>query len=169
MAVAIGIYLPFTLTAPIMLGGLLKYATEKFIERRVKLYGDMRALATNPGSTAHASNDEKRSDNPADKGAITKRLLGDAENKGILFASGLVAGEAIMGVIVAAFVIAGISLNIIHFPIGWPGLILFLYLMLLFGYFVLRDVLRDLRAHEIKSVGKSLVKGTIERIMKQGK
>ncbi|MBI2602685.1 MAG: oligopeptide transporter, OPT family [Deltaproteobacteria bacterium] len=68
MPLAIGIYLPFSLTTPIFLGGLLHHL-------------------------------------------VSKRQKESAEtDRGVLMASGLIAGEAIMGVILACFIAGGVNL-----------------------------------------------------------
>jgi len=55
---------------------------------------------------------------------LSKELTGRGENVGILLASGLIAGEAIMGILIASLVVADISLPTIgESPIG--GLVVF--------------------------------------------
>ncbi|MCP4867938.1 MAG: oligopeptide transporter, OPT family [Proteobacteria bacterium] len=87
LAVAVGIYLPFELAVPILLGGLIAHFADK---------------ATN--------NDE------------------EAGHKGLLVASGLITGEALVGISLAIpIAIAGKSdvLNVIEEPLGaWPGVLL---------------------------------------------
>ncbi len=122
MAVAIGIYLPFTLTLPIMLGGLIKLFTDKFV--RTKVEKDLAPLA-----------EEER------KSKI-KTTMDENENKGVLFASGLIAGEAIMGVVIACIVLASLRLNLTGIPAEWPGLLVFIYVGILLAYFLLRDHIR---------------------------
>ena len=96
LAVAIGIYLPFELSVPIFLGGLIRYAVEK-------------------------------------KKASAARLgrPGWSENGGLLFASGLITGEALMGVLlaipIAALKPAGIAFPLFAFSLGgWLGTALLL-------------------------------------------
>ena len=122
MAVAIGIYLPFTLTLPIMLGGLIKLFTDKFI--KTKAAKDM----------ADLPDDERKSK--------LKATMDETENRGVLFASGLIAGEAIMGVIIAAIVIVGLKIQVIGEPADIPGLLIFLYVGMLLAYLLLRDQIR---------------------------
>jgi putative OPT family oligopeptide transporter len=124
MAVAIGIYLPFTLTLPIMLGGLIKLFTDKFV--RTKVEKDLAPLA-----------EEERK-------AKVKTTMEENENKGVLFASGLIAGEAIMGVVIACIVLASLHLNLTGVPAEWPGLPVFIYVGMLLAYFLLRDHIRDM-------------------------
>jgi uncharacterized oligopeptide transporter (OPT) family protein len=124
MAVAIGIYLPFTLTLPIMMGGLIKLFTDKFVRTKVE-----KDLAAQP-------EDERRS--------RLKTTMEETENRGILFASGLIAGEAIMGVIIAGIVIVGLQVQLIGMPADIPGLLLFLYIGMLLAYFLVRDQIRSM-------------------------
>jgi putative OPT family oligopeptide transporter len=87
LAVAIGIYLPFELSVPIFLGGLIRYAVERkktacLLEGRSRIF----------------------------------------ENGGLLFASGLITGEALMGVLlaipIAALKPAGIFFPLFKMPLG---------------------------------------------------
>ena len=91
LAVAIGIYLPFELSVPIFLGGLIRYAVDR-------------------KKAAQAA----RNQSPI------------AENGGLLFASGLITGEALMGVLlaipIAALKPAGILFPLFKMPFGgWLG------------------------------------------------
>lgn len=76
MAVAVGIYLPITATAPIFLGGLVAW----WVNRRVA------------AKVAPLPEPERR------------ETTGRVEQSGLLFASGLIAGEAIMGILLAALI-----------------------------------------------------------------
>ena len=94
LAVAIGIYLPFELSVPIFLGGLIQYAV-------------------NRKKAAQAA----------------QNLSPMAENGGLLFASGLITGEALMGVLlaipIAALKPAGILFPLFKMPLGgWLGTVL---------------------------------------------
>jgi len=79
MPLAVGMYLPWTVTFPILLGGL----AYRFVERR---------------ATAVGYSVEKR------QAAI---------HRGLLFSSGLVAGEAIMGILIALLVMAGLTMPLL--------------------------------------------------------
>jgi putative OPT family oligopeptide transporter len=124
MAVAIGIYLPFTLTLPIMLGGLIKLFTDKFVRTKTE-----RDLASGP-------EDERKSK--------LKTTMEETENRGILFASGLIAGEAIMGVIIAGIVIVGLQIQLIGVPADVPGLLIFIYIGMLLAYLLVRNSIRSM-------------------------
>jgi len=79
MPLAVGMYLPLTVTFPILIGGALYKGVENSSQKR----GD---------------SEEKR------LGVI---------NKGLLFSSGLVAGEALMGIIIAFFVLGGLDMPLL--------------------------------------------------------
>jgi len=87
LAVAVGIYLPFELAVPILIGGLIAHFADK--------------VTNNDPEAAH---------------------------KGLLVASGLITGEALVGIGLAIpIAIAGKSdvLNIVEEPLGaWPGVLL---------------------------------------------
>ena len=77
----------------------------------------------------------------------------EIHNKGILFSSGLIAGEALMGVIFAGLVVAGISIAVVDGAPALAGLPIFLYMAFLVGYVAWRDL--DLRETK-KKWGKLL-------------
>lgn len=99
LSVAMGMYLPFPLSATILCGGIIKYVTDKLNTRR---------------------NDGK--ENPD-----------SASNTGILFCSGLIAGEGLLGILMALFAVTGISAmfdlsNVVNFgELG--GLVLFVIML----------------------------------------
>jgi putative OPT family oligopeptide transporter len=73
LAFAVGVYLPISSTAPIFIGGLIRY----FVDRRKRQEPEMRAL------------DDTQFAAQADRGP------------GVLFASGYIAGGAIAGIVIA--------------------------------------------------------------------
>lgn len=77
LAVAIGIYLPFELSVPIFIGGLIHFAARRVIRKR--------------------------------------NAPGEPGRSGLLFASGLITGEALMGVLLA-IPIAVLKPSGVHFP-----------------------------------------------------
>ena len=96
MAVAVGMYLSLKMTVPIFIGGM------------IKMYVDSRFTAP-----------LKKSRPELFKENSTKLLEQEKErlhNPGILFASGLIAGEAIMGIGLAGMAVSGIYLGIIDQP-----------------------------------------------------
>ena len=136
----------------IMIGGIMKEWSDRFIKRKIQLYGD-----TPPPDESVETDDEE---------TTIQNRLDEVGNKGILMASGLIAGEAIMGVIIAAFVIANVDLTIMGVPVKWPGLIVFLYIGFLITYILLRTVIRDLTFDQIRNVGRSIRKDVIDSFLK---
>jgi hypothetical protein len=53
---------------------------------------------------------------------------------GLLLTAGLIAGEALMGVIVAFLIIGGINLALFDFPPVLPGILLWLFIAVLLFY-----------------------------------
>ncbi|MBI2083187.1 MAG: oligopeptide transporter, OPT family [Deltaproteobacteria bacterium] len=98
MAVAMGLYLPFQISATIFLGGLLR-----------------KLLVRNNSSEGEGS-------------------------RGVLIASGLIAGESLMGIIVAAMIFFGMNLPISVWDESgspaWFSVGIFLIALLLFGFSV---------------------------------
>ena len=84
MLIAVGMYLPFTTTFAIFIGGIFKYITEKLGQKNIE----------------KITNEEEKESK--------KSLL---ESIGLLVASGLVAGEALVGIILAILVVSEIKLN----------------------------------------------------------
>lgn len=76
MPLAVGMYLPWTVTTPILCGGIVY----RIVERRSRARGD--------------SDGERQS----------------VIHRGLLFASGLVAGEAIMGILIAGLVVSQLDM-----------------------------------------------------------
>jgi uncharacterized oligopeptide transporter (OPT) family protein len=93
LAVAVGIYLPFELSVPILVGGLLAAAVGRLQKGR-----SQEAVAT-------------------------------SSRRGLLFASGLITGEALVGILMAIPIVATGRPDVLalveRFPLGaWPGLLL---------------------------------------------
>jgi putative OPT family oligopeptide transporter len=76
MPLAVGMYLPWTVTTPILLGG----AVYKYIEYRSRKRGE------------------------------SEEQLNKSIHSGLLFSSGLVAGEAIMGILIAVLVVMNLDI-----------------------------------------------------------
>ncbi len=115
MPVAVGIYLPVGLSAPIFLGGLAAAMTNKWAQREI-----------DDAVPAH------------------KEWWGEVKEAGgragVLFASGLIAGEALIGIALAGIIVAGgaEALSLGGTAWQWPGLLMFGYLILLMLYIVRR-------------------------------
>ena len=123
LPVAIGIYLPFTLSTPIFCGGVIRYLTN----RKIKRY-------------YIEDEDEQVSEWEL---AIKKTEIKPKERiirTGLLFTAGLIAGEALTGVIVAFIIISGLNIQIFKFPPVIPGLLLWLFIALLVFYIPLREI-----------------------------
>lgn len=112
MLIAVGMYLPFTTTFAIFIGGLIKYIVDKVSEKHVKKERDRDLV----------------------------------HNTGLLLASGLVAGEALIGIILAGLVGAGINLkSLVGLPesfhgFWWLGVLVFIIL----GYILIRYPYKEL-------------------------
>ena len=74
LAVAVGIYLPLELTVPIFIGGLIAFLAQRSLRRREDEIGDE---------------------------AACERAVRKANRRGLLFASGLITGEALVGILLA--------------------------------------------------------------------
>jgi len=125
LPVAIGVYLPFTLGTPIFFGGVIRHFTNKKI---TKQYGI-----------------EKEEISEWEL-AIKQTEIKPKENiirTGLLFTAGLIAGEALTGVIVAFIIISGLNIRMFETPPTWPGLILWLFIALLVFYIPLRRIYND--------------------------
>ena len=105
MAVAVGMYLSLKMTVPIFIGGMLKMYVDRRFEEPLKLN---RPELFKKGQEQKLSNEKEKLHGP-----------------GILFASGLIAGEAIMGIGLAGMAVSGIYLGIIEEPSIYPGVLIF--------------------------------------------
>jgi len=115
LAVAIGFYLPFQLSVPILAGGLLKMMIDRYQKRK-------------------QMNEEQK---------------GNAERTGLLFASGLITGEALVGILLAIPIILmedvrALALVSEETSKNWgtwmaiPGVILMIFIIIWF-YFTSRE------------------------------
>jgi putative OPT family oligopeptide transporter len=123
LPVAIGIYLPFTLSIPIFFGGIVRYITNKVIAKR---YGSAEGEEISDWELAIKQTDVR----PKEKIIRT----------GLLLTAGFIAGEALMGVIVAFLIIGGINLSMFSFPPVLPSLLIFLFVAVLLAYIPLREI-----------------------------
>jgi putative OPT family oligopeptide transporter len=98
LAVAVGLYLPFELDTAIMLGGIIAYWVNTYQKKQISLHGEQ------PGA------------------------LQRSNRTGLLIASGLITGEALLGIFLAipvAIYKQNDILALIDQPLGdWPGLLL---------------------------------------------
>ena len=106
LAVAVGLYLPLELDTSIFVGGLIAWAVERYMQRR----------SSESGARV----------------AITAKDR--AEKAGLLLASGLITGEALMGIAIAIGIVASGPGQLQLFaesPYGsWPGLILLILIVI---------------------------------------
>ena len=124
LPVAIGIYLPFTLSVPIFGGGIVRYCTNKFIEKK---YGSVDEEEISDWELAIKQTGVK----PKEKVIRT----------GLLLTAGLIAGEALMGVIVAFLIIGGIDLSIFSYPPILPAILIWIFIAVLLAYIPLRELI----------------------------
>lgn len=126
LPVAIGIYLPFYLSVPIFFGGGLRAFTNRVIAKR---YGSAEEEELSDWELAIKKTGVK----PREKSIRT----------GLLLTAGLIAGEALMGVTIAALIMLNIKPYI--FPLGqepWiPSLLVFIFIAILIAYIPLREIL----------------------------
>ena len=123
MAVAVGMYLSLKMTIPIFIGGMIKMYIDNSFE------GPLRK--TRP---------ELFKKNTSEKLKQEKEKL---HGPGILFASGLIAGEAIMGIGSAAMAVSGVYLGIIEQPSLWLGIGVFAIGAGIMATFSLRQMNND--------------------------
>ncbi|HJO28490.1 MAG TPA: hypothetical protein QF708_03680, partial [Candidatus Poseidoniia archaeon] len=82
-------------------------------------------------------------------GAASEAERDKAHSPGVLFASGLIAGEAIMGVLLAFFAVSGVYLGLLNNPLFFPGLMLFAFAGFSAGWFTLRGAEEDVMEAEL--------------------
>jgi hypothetical protein len=109
MSVAIGIYLPLGLSVPIMLGGVLSYFA--FRSAHLRVDGELR-------------------EKPSKKAVDAAK---EVENRGVLIGAGFIAGESILGVLVALLIVLNIDLT----SIFSTGVLNNFLSLAFFGWFVL--------------------------------
>ena len=124
LPVAIGIYLPFTLSIPIFIGGMVRHFTDNTLKKK---YGYLEEEVSD-WELAIKHTDIK----PREKAIRT----------GLLLTAGLVAGEALTGVLVAVLIITGIDLRICNNAPWWPGLLIWIYIAVLLAYIPLREIMQ---------------------------
>jgi putative OPT family oligopeptide transporter len=124
LPVAIGIYLPFPLSVPIFAGGVIRHFTDRYLLKRFK-----------KESVEECSDWEL---------AIKQKNVTPQEKTirtGLLFTAGLVAGEALTGVVIAVLIVLGINLMIFQYAPWWPGFLVWIFIALLLAYIPLREII----------------------------
>jgi len=123
LPVAIGIYLPFTLSTPIFAGGVVRAITNRAIAKK---YG--------------SADEEEISDWEL---AIKQTDVAPKEKiirTGLLLTAGLIAGEALMGVIVAFLIIGGFNFAVFDYPPILPAVLVWVFIAALLAYIPLREI-----------------------------
>lgn len=120
LAVALGIYLPIGLCAAIFAGGIVRVLVEKIMGGKNK-DKDAKSIAIkedkNVGVKAGDTAEKDKAVSEAKPGDEIEIVKGDnpkmdaAVEKGILLASGLVAGDALMGIVIGIFAVIGIDIG----------------------------------------------------------
>jgi uncharacterized oligopeptide transporter (OPT) family protein len=108
MSVAIGIYLPLGLSVPIMLGGIISYFALR---------------------TAHYRVDGRLDIEPSKEALDAAK---EVENRGVLIGAGFIAGESILGVLIAVLIVLDIQLPEIFGVVTLNNLLSLVF----FGWFV---------------------------------
>ncbi|MEM2583389.1 MAG: oligopeptide transporter, OPT family [Candidatus Thermoplasmatota archaeon] len=121
LPVAIGIYLPFTLTVPILVGGIVRAVVDRKLRKEAP------------------EEEEELSDWEMAIKETGIKPKEKAHRTGLLFSAGLIAGEALMGIIGAFLIILHIDLGVLEDAPAWPGMIVWGYIAFLLGYIVIRE------------------------------
>lgn len=136
MLISVGMYLPFTTTFAIFIGGIIKYFTDQIADKQIEK--DLASEAMTKSIEAEVARDLDAEFPPAEikslsgklkesfaqiiavkKAELTSKKKAEkveekksfVESAGLLIASGLVAGEALIGIILAILVVSKIDLN----------------------------------------------------------
>src|SRR5512136_89455 len=123
LPVAIGIYLPFTLSTPIFIGGIVRAITNKAITKK---YGSAEEEEISDWDIAIKQTDV----------APKEKII----RTGLLLTAGLIAGEALMGVIVAFLIIGGLNFAIFEYPPILPSILIWVFIAALLAYIPLREI-----------------------------
>lgn len=115
---AIGLYLPLEITAPLALGGCVRAITD-WIKNNAK---------------------NKKAENNTDK--INKEVSENNADGAVLFCSGIIAAEGLVGILLAVFAVVGFKINFSsRLDLGVTGSVLLLLLTLaLIFYYGTRDI-----------------------------
>jgi len=126
LPVAIGIYLPFTLSVPIFVGGVIRHLTDRIMKKK---YGSAEQEEISDWELAIKQTGVK----PKEKAIRT----------GLLFTAGLVAGEALTGVVIAIIFVMGINLTVFKEAPWWPGILIWIYIAVLLAYIPIREIIKN--------------------------
>jgi putative OPT family oligopeptide transporter len=123
LPVAIGIYLPFTLSTPIFAGGIVRAITNRAIAKK---YGSAQEEEISDWDLAIKQTDV----------APKEKII----RTGLLLTAGLIAGEALMGVIVAFLIIGGLNFAVFEYPPILPSVLIWVFIAALLAYIPLREI-----------------------------
>ena len=123
MAVAVGMYLSLKMTIPIFIGGMIKMYIDGRFDKPLRI---TRPELYKKGEEELLAQEKEKLHGP-----------------GILFASGLIAGEAIMGIGLAGMAVSGIYLGMTDDPSIYPGLLAFTFGAIIMATFSLRQTKED--------------------------
>jgi putative OPT family oligopeptide transporter len=123
LPVAIGIYLPFTLSTPIFAGGIVRAITNRAIAKK---YGTAQEEEISDWDLAIKQTDV----------APKEKII----RTGLLLTAGLIAGEALMGVIVAFLIIGGLNFAVFEYPPVLPSILIWIFIAALLAYIPLREI-----------------------------
>lgn len=133
LAIGMGIYLPPSLEMPLVIGSVISYFVGKYLVKRAK----------------------ERS------GELADADVEQCNRRGVLFASGMIVGESLMGVIIAVIIVLSVTSGGSEDPLGivgksfaetaeWLGLIVFLAVIVYFIRLVISTKFNREEALEIK-------------------
>ena len=143
LAVAVGIYLPLELGVAILAGGLIAWAAGRFRRRR-RDAGEAPSGPMETSSRASAAGLRTGRDTGAESAVVAENQrpepvsdrspFGGAGGRGILFAAGLITGEAMLGILLAIPIVLASGQNPLDVgledgPPAWPGVVLLLAVM----------------------------------------
>lgn len=139
MLISVGMYLPFNTTFAIFIGGVVKFFMDKSAENIADKQAAEKGLAE------------------AEIKTFKEKIMEKAENMGLLLASGLVAGEALMGIMLAIVVTLELSLNdfIGNLTDGTPivsngpmGVVLYFVVFAVLAYMMIRIPIKNIFKNE---------------------
>ena len=55
--------------------------------------------------------------------------------------AGLVAGEALMGVVIAILIVIGLDFSLFSTAPWWPGILIWCYIAILLGYIPIKEII----------------------------
>ncbi len=137
LAIGMGIYLPPSLEMPLVIGSVISYFVGKYLVKRAK----------------------ERS------GELADADVEQCNRRGVLFASGMIVGESLMGVIIAVIIVLSVTSGGSEDPLGlvgksfaetaeWLGLIVFLAVIVYFIRLVVSTKFNREEALEIKRLNE---------------